>query len=221
MDNEKRQRQETGVFLIPNLITIARLIAVPVVVWAIATHEWDIAFWVFIAAGLSDAVDGYIAKRFGLESDLGAHLDPLADKALLVSVYVTCGIISAMPVWLVALVVSRDILIVGAVVLALVMAHPVPMRPLAVSKTNTFAQILLAGVVLADLAFGLGVGGTREVLSFVVAGLTGASAAAYVVEWLGHMISAERAAETAGELGPERMRPAPHPGRKSEKDHTT
>lgn len=178
-------------YLVPNLITIARLIAVPVVVWAIVTHEYATAFWVFVAAGVSDAVDGYIAKRFGLESDLGAHLDPLADKALLVSVYVTCGIIAAMPVWLVVLVVSRDILIVGAVMLALVLGRPIAMHPLKVSKTNTFAQILLAGVVLADLAFGLGAQAVRSGLAFVVAGLTGASAAAYVVEWLGHMAGSD------------------------------
>ncbi|WP_334175357.1 CDP-alcohol phosphatidyltransferase family protein [Pseudoxanthobacter sp.] len=198
--------------LVPNLITIARLIAVPIVIWAIATHDYDTAFWVFVAAGISDAVDGYLAKRFGLETALGAHLDPLADKALLVSVYVTCGIIAAMPVWLVVLVVSRDILIVGAVVLALVMGRPVEMRPLKISKANTFAQILLAGVVLADLAHGLGAGGVRSGLAFLVAGLTGASAAAYVVEWLGHMTD-------TGNGEPRGVsRPAPPP---TGKDRTT
>ena len=73
---------------IPNLITLARILLVPVVVWAIATGQMYFAFLLFLAAGISDAVDGFLAKRFGMKTELGAYLDPLADKVLIVSIYV-------------------------------------------------------------------------------------------------------------------------------------
>ena len=139
---------------IPNLITLGRILLVPVVVWAIAAGEMRIAFFLFLVAGLSDLVDGFLAKRFGMATELGAYLDPLADKAMIVSIYVALGIIGAIPRWLVILVVSRDIMIVSAVILSWLVDKPVKLKPLTVSKLNTVAQILLALVVLASLAFG-------------------------------------------------------------------
>src|ERR1700692_2506328 len=100
---------------IPNIITLGRILLVPIIVWAIASSQMEIAFGVFIVAGVSDAVDGFLAKRFNMASELGALLDPLADKALLVSIYVALGIWGAVPRWIVILVVSRDIMIVTAV----------------------------------------------------------------------------------------------------------
>ena len=96
---------------IPNLITLGRILLVPVVVWAIATPGamW-IAFVLFVAAGASDAVDGYLAKRFHMTSELGSYLDPLADKALIVSIYLTLGINGLIPRWLVILVVGPEFL---------------------------------------------------------------------------------------------------------------
>ena len=140
---------------IPNLITLARILLVPVVVWAITSGEMRIAFLLFLAAGVSDAVDGFLAKRFGMATALGAYLDPLADKAMIVSIYVALGIAEAIPRWLVILVVSRDIMIVGAVMLSWLVDRPVTLKPLLVSKLNTVAQIVLALVVLGALAFGL------------------------------------------------------------------
>ncbi len=98
-------------------------------VWAITAGEMRIAFLLFLLAGLSDLVDGYLAKRFNMATELGAYLDPLADKALIVSIYVTLGIAGAIPPWLVILVVSRDIMIVSAVILSWVMDKPVPLKP--------------------------------------------------------------------------------------------
>ena len=77
---------------IPNLITLGRILLVPVVIWAITSDEMRIAFVLFLAAGISDAVDGFLAKRFGMTSELGAYLDPLSDKALIVSIYVALGL---------------------------------------------------------------------------------------------------------------------------------
>jgi len=172
---------------IPNLITIARLLLVPLIVWLIMAPHPLAAFWTFVAAGVSDAVDGLIARQFNLRSDLGAYLDPIADKALLVSIYVTFAAFGQIPVWVTILVVSRDVLIVGGVMLSWMVGRPMPMRPAAISKVNTVAQITLAAVVLADLAFGPYFAMVRMVLNYVVGVLTVASAALYLVDWVKHM----------------------------------
>ena len=176
---------------LPNLISVLRLLLVPVIVMLIISGDDLAAFWIFVVAGLSDAADGIIARRFGLFSELGAYLDPIADKALLVSIYLSLGLIGSLPAWLVILVISRDILIVGAVILSWVMGRPVEMHPLMVSKANTTAQITLAAVVLAEAGLELSTGGLRLLLVYAVAGLTAISTAAYLVEWLRFMASGE------------------------------
>jgi cardiolipin synthase (CMP-forming) len=176
---------------IPNLITLARILLVPIVVWAIATPGamW-IAFVLFLAAGVSDAVDGFLAKRFGMTTELGAYLDPLADKALIVSIYLALGINNLIPRWLVILVVSRDILIVGGIMLAWVIGNPLKIKPLLVSKLNTVAQIGFACVVLGELGFNYELPMLTLVLMGLVAVLTLLSVAAYVAEWVRHMNTA-------------------------------
>ena len=176
---------------LPNLITLARILAVPILVWAIASGEMRIAFVLFLAAGISDAVDGYLAKRFGMSSELGRYLDPLADKVLIVSIYVALGITEALPRWLVILVVSRDLMIVGAVILSWLVGKPIEVQPLLVSKLNTGAQIILAGVVLAALGFGWTLDWLLMVAMAAVTVLTLLSIVAYVREWVRHMGSAE------------------------------
>lgn len=172
---------------LPNFISICRLLLVPAVVYLIVTGQFLFAFWLFVIAGISDAVDGFIAKRYQWQTELGAYLDPLADKALLVSIYVSLGVLQEMPIWLVFLVVSRDLFIVIAVLLSWMLSRPVTMSPLMISKANTAGQITLAAVVLGDLGFGLLMDSLRRGLVLLVAGLTALSAAAYLVEWLRHM----------------------------------
>ncbi|MGZ5863160.1 MAG: CDP-alcohol phosphatidyltransferase family protein [Methyloceanibacter sp.] len=188
---------------IPNTLTLARIVSVPLIVWLIITHEMSAAFVLFLLAGLSDAADGYLAKRFGWHTELGAYLDPIADKALLVSIYVTLGLSGHLPVWLVIAVVSRDILIIGAFILSWMLSRPVTVYPLLVSKANTLSQIVLAGLVLADeLGLGLGLEPMVTVFVWITGALTILSASAYFWTWLRHMASYE----------PE---PAPLPSRKS------
>ena len=172
---------------IPNSLTLLRIVLVPLIVWLIVTQEMLPAFVLFLLAGLSDAADGFMAKRYGWRTELGAHLDPIADKALLVSIYVTLGFSGHLPAWLVIAVVSRDILIVGAFLLSLILSRPVAIHPLLISKANTFAQIVLAGLVLAELGFGLGLDEFVGVLVWVTGTLTILSAAAYFWAWLKHM----------------------------------
>src|SRR4051794_21328644 len=176
---------------IPNLITIARLIMVPLVIVMIGQGRWMTAFVLFVAAGVSDAVDGFIARRFDMRSELGAYLDPLADKALLVSIYVTLAVVGAIPGWLAILVVSRDMMIVGAVVLSWVLGNPVEIKPSRVSKANTAAQIAFAALILGSLAYGLDESRLVDVAMGVVAALTMASAAAYLAQWLRHMTATD------------------------------
>lgn len=172
---------------IPNMITILRLVLVPGVVLAMLQARWEWAFAGFVVAGISDGVDGFIARHFNQRSRLGAYLDPMADKLLLVSVFVVLGIAGELPLWLVVAVVSRDALIVFAVLLSSVMAQPVEMKPLMVSKANTAIQLVLAAVVLGELAFGIDIGALRPALIILSGLLTVASAAAYLVAWLRHM----------------------------------
>ncbi len=178
---------------LPNLITIFRIFMVPLIVWLIISGQFFVAFLLFVLAGMSDAVDGFVAKRFNQATELGAYLDPIADKLLLVSIYVSLGFREILPPWLVILVVSRDILIVGALVLSWLMEQPVPITPLMVSKANTTAQIVLAALVLGGLGFGLQMPYLIIVMSILVAVLTVLSAGAYLRLWLMHMANGDEA----------------------------
>ncbi|HET8587585.1 MAG TPA: CDP-alcohol phosphatidyltransferase family protein [Candidatus Limnocylindria bacterium] len=166
-----------------NLITLGRLLSVPAAVWLILVDQMLGAFVLFVLAGVSDAVDGFIAKNFGQKTQLGALLDPIADKALLVSVYVTLGIAGHLPTWLVILVVFRDVLIVGGYLLLMMIAEAPSWQPLMISKINTGLQIALVAVLLAWLGLGLGGVAVVTTLIWAVAATTVLSGAAYLVRW--------------------------------------
>jgi cardiolipin synthase len=172
---------------LPNLITLGRILLVPVIVWAITSGQMAVAFVLFFIAGVSDAIDGFLAKRFNMQSEIGALLDPLADKCLLVSIYIALGLTSDIPRWLVILVVSRDIIIIGAVMVSWLVDRPIPMKPLMVSKLNTVAQVLFAGLVLAALGFGFNFAPFDIILMTIVTVLTLLSVSFYLVEWVRHM----------------------------------
>jgi len=169
---------------LPNAISVMRLLAVPVMVWLIVSGRMDAAFWLFVAAGISDGVDGFIAKRFNAESQLGRYLDPIADKTMLVCIYVTLGLEDKLTDWLVILVVFRDALIIGGTLLSQVLDHPLTVKPLYISKVNTVAQIVLAAVVLADIGLLVPELPLVSVLEFAVAATTASSGALYLLRWL-------------------------------------
>ena len=164
---------------VPNLITFARLCAVPLAVWLVLQRQIGEAFFLFLAAGLSDAVDGWLARRGG-GSALGAILDPVADKALLVTMYVTLAAVNALPDWLAILVVFRDIVIVGGVLVLAVLGLSVPIRPLMISKLNTALQITLVALALLLEGFGLTAPMLLTALIWAVAASTMVSGTAYV-----------------------------------------
>ncbi len=172
-----------GLLSLPNIITLGRLCAVPMAVWMVLHGLFLSAFWLFAAAGVSDALDGYLARRMGT-SRLGALLDPAADKALLVSMYVTLSVVQAVPDWLAILVVFRDIVIVGGLLVLWITDHDVPIRPLRISKVNTVLQIVLIGTALLAMGHAPGLGPLPATivagLVWAVAASTFASGAAYV-----------------------------------------
>jgi cardiolipin synthase len=169
---------------LPNLITVARLCAVPATVWLILNGRLDLAFWMFVGAGVSDAADGWLARVRDARSALGAVLDPVADKLLLVCVYVTLAAIGVLPDWLAILVVFRDLVIVGGVLVLWVLGDTPRIRPLMVSKLNTAAQIALAALALLLAGFGLRADWLLSAAVWAVAGTTLASGAAYVAATL-------------------------------------
>ena len=172
---------------IPNIITIFRLILVPLVILAILQGAWGAAFAMFVIAGVSDGVDGYIARRFDMRSEFGAMIDPLADKALLISLFVTLAVVGEIPTWIAVLVVFRDAMILMAFVVAGQLTRPMEVRPLTISKVNTALQIGYVALVLGLLAFGITAPLIVMLTMWAVAALTVITAGAYLVIWLRHM----------------------------------
>ena len=169
----------------PNIITLLRIAAAPFAVWLILEGLLLWAFWVFVIAGVSDALDGFVAKQFDMETELGKFLDPIADKALLVSVYISLGIEGFIPNWLVIMVVFRDVAIVGGALLFETMTHSLTMHPLMVSKVNTTLQIVLAAAVMGSAGYEVELGGWLDAALVLTAMATLLSGLSYAVVWAG------------------------------------
>jgi cardiolipin synthase len=167
----------------PNILSFVRLLSVPLVVWLVLDGQMTVAFWLFVFAGLTDAVDGYIAKRYNAKTELGAYLDPLADKALLVGIYMSLGWLGHIPPWLVILVAFRDLTIIGGALLEQTITQSFKSKPMWISKFNTAMQIALAALVLARLGLGFDDWGVTQALVLVVATTTVLSGLVYLVRW--------------------------------------
>lgn len=135
---------------IPNLLTLLRIAACPVLVLLLSDHAYATAMLLFLAAGITDGLDGYIAKRYNCISSLGAILDPIADKLLVACAYIMLAIIDAIPFWLLIAVMFRDLVIVVGYLVLIVMGDEIPMKPTYLSKINTFLQIFLVIIVLIE-----------------------------------------------------------------------
>lgn len=173
---------------LPNAISLARLIAVPFMIYLLLRQEYTAAFWLFVAAAASDGIDGAIAKRFDMVSRLGTYLDPVADKALLTATYLVLGQQGEIAMLVVILVVFRDAMIVGGFVLQSIYRgnHVLP-EPIFVSKINTVVQLFLAAVVLMELGLGWDSMWVRGVTVYVVGVTTVVSGGLYLVAWARHM----------------------------------
>lgn len=165
---------------IPNCITLARLLSVPLIVSLILSHQLVAAFILFTIAGASDALDGFLARIFKSRTRLGAYLDPLADKALLVGVFTALGHTGLADIWVVVLVVFRDVLIIGGIILLFICKNNVEMKPLMISKINTVVQLGYAIFILAQADTFLNLPYLSQFLGYLVAFTTVLSGFIYV-----------------------------------------
>lgn len=170
-------------YYLPNAITLVRLGLVPVFIVVLKAQDYTVALMVFAVAGLSDGLDGFIAKRFNLVTRLGAILDPLADKVLLVSAYIMLTVLGHLPFWLVLTVGFRDLLIVGGYLVYTSLIGPVAMRPTYLSKFNTFLQITLVVAILVQQAMALPLALLVQILIYGVFITTVSSGVHYVWIW--------------------------------------
>lgn len=168
---------------IPNLLTLLRIVAVPGMVLLLREQAFDLAFYLFVLAGVTDGLDGFIAKRFGFVTRLGAILDPLADKLLLVTSFVMLANQEILPFWLPVVVVFRDLLIVSGYLVLQMLQETVQIKPTGISKVNTFLQISLVSAVLVDQAAWLDLGPGLEIMILAVLVTTVTSGLHYVWVW--------------------------------------
>ena len=167
---------------IPNLITMVRFLLVPPLVMMMWRGRFGDALVIFAMMGASDALDGFLAKRFGWQTKLGAYMDPLADKLMLVSAFVTLGWLGLLPQWLVALVILRDLLIILGAGAYQAITHRLQMAPTLISKFNTLTQIVLVLTVMIHQLVELPSGALTTLLGLTVF-TTLASGLHYLVVW--------------------------------------
>jgi cardiolipin synthase (CMP-forming) len=168
---------------IPNLITVVRIFLVIPTVDAMLDERYGLALLLFVTAGVSDAVDGFLAKYFHWQSRLGSLLDPIADKLLLVSCFIAAGFMSLLSPSLVAAVVLRDVLIVSGASAYYLLLGPFEGEPLLVSKLNTLVQLVLIVAVLADRGLGTVPSAILDLLAVAVFTTTVLSGGMYVYLW--------------------------------------
>jgi cardiolipin synthase len=135
---------------VPNLISILRIILVPIFIIYMIDHRTSASLVVFMIAGVSDALDGFVARAFHQKSNLGAHLDPLADKILLMSAYIISAIFKMIPSWLAVLTISRDVIILLGVLVLYLNRYPVKIQPSLLGKATTCMQVVTILIVLSD-----------------------------------------------------------------------
>ncbi|MEG3637703.1 CDP-alcohol phosphatidyltransferase family protein [Magnetococcus sp. PR-3] len=167
---------------VPNLLSFARIFMVPIFIWCMIKGYAEWALWIFVIAGVTDALDGYLAKKWDQVTELGGYLDPIADKLLLIAGFVVLAWSHMVPLWLTLLVITRDLVIVGGAIVYQILTGDLKIEPLWISKLNTVAQIVLLGVVMAHSSYGWFVGVT-DIMVWVVLLTTVSSGFAYIWSW--------------------------------------
>lgn len=137
---------------LPNIITLLRILLVLPIMFLLSRQQYDVVLWLFLIAAISDAVDGYLARRYHWQSSVGAMLDPLADKVMLVGCYLILGWMVLLPWWLVALVIFRDVVILTGALVYRWRCGELKMTPSLISKVNTILQMLLGLWVIVSAA---------------------------------------------------------------------
>jgi cardiolipin synthase len=168
---------------IPNLLSFFRILLTIPVIWALLEQQFVLALVLFFIAGVTDGLDGFLAKHFHWQSRLGGLIDPLADKALLVSAFLCLGGLGLMPSWLVALVIFRDVLIVSGALVYSIQIEQLNAEPSLISKLNTVLQIVLVLVVVVHHGVYIMPDIVVQGMIWSVAATTVLSGIAYVIEW--------------------------------------
>ncbi len=163
----------------PNVLTAIRVLLAPLTAWFLLRGNYAEALGVFAVAGASDAIDGFLARRFGLVSRFGEYLDPAADKLLMTICFVTLAMLQVVPIWLAAIIIGRDVAIVLGVGLARLLSLPVKIAPLMVGKVSTVVQVVYIGLVLLLLSLKIDMPPLTQAAAVVTAGVTALSWFAY------------------------------------------
>lgn len=175
---------------LPNAISIMRIVLVAPILAFIVQGRFDVALLLFFVAGFSDGLDGFLAKKFDWHSRLGALLDPIADKLLVAGTFIVLAYTSHIPAWLAALVILRDVVIVGGATAYNFLIRPVEGEPTRISKLNTAMQLLFILFVLTRAAFGwparitITIIGAAIVVTVVISGMD------YVLKWARRALTA-------------------------------
>ncbi len=188
LENPILSSDNSDMIYVPNFLTLLRIASVPFIIILLFNHSYEFALWLFVLAGLSDGLDGFIAKRYGCVTKLGTMLDPLADKCLLVAAFVMLSYQEYLPFWVAVVVVFRDLIIIGGVLFVTLLVSNVALKPLVISKLNTVMQIFLVFITLLKLAYPHFLEGIDwSFLFFLVAGTSILSGLAYI--WQGLLLT--------------------------------
>ena len=183
--------------LLPNCISLLRIFAVPLTVYLLLSQQMTAAFWLIIVAGVSDGLDGYLAKRLNAVTLIGTYLDPLADKTMLIAVCLCLAHLGYLPCWIIALAILRDLLILGGVFLSNVLELELSVDPILISKLNTVLQIIMVAFALGREAMGWDLLQVMSALVYLVAVTTIVSGTLYLARWTGALTSGENPASGA------------------------
>ncbi len=173
---------------IPNIISVFRILLVIPVIYLIWKNNWEVAFLLVLLAGVSDGLDGFLARTFHWESELGATLDPMADKILLIAIFIVLGLKGIIPQWFVVLVVIRDAIIIAGLLLYTLMTDEMKIKTLFISKLNTALLIIFVLLHLSNLAMFSFPELIFNILIVMIVITTIVSGALYVILWIHHFI---------------------------------
>jgi cardiolipin synthase len=175
-----------GILNVPNFLTLCRVASIPVFLSFLSRHQYTEALWVFMAAAVTDALDGTVARWFDARTEFGAFLDPFADKLMLVSAFVVLTVEQDLPGWLLGVVIIRDVVVVGGYVMIAFVTERAPVEPSYLGKISTFLQ--LACVLTTLLRVGVTAPGYWYALLYLTVFVTALSGVHYSYRglvWLG------------------------------------
>lgn len=175
--------------ILPNGISLLRIFAVPLTIYLLLSQEITAAFWIIVVAGVSDGLDGYLAKRLNAVTRIGTYLDPLADKTMLIAVCLCLAHLGFLPCWIIALAILRDLLILGGFLLSNILQLKLRVNPIFISKVNTVLQILMVAFALGQEAIGWDFLQLVSALVYLVAFTTIVSGTLYLARWTGALTS--------------------------------